>query len=374
MPKTKRPRSIDKAPRNKAGDAPETATLAVDYAPPAQAKPLAPTNLQLTTTVEFSTASPSAIVSATWDPPPGVQPRSYIAQISEDSSYPAAGTLTLFTRADQESVDFGGRRPGVTQYVRVAAVTQTQGEWTDTESIAAAEDTTPAAQPTALSGTWIGLGDLAISFTPPTSQNYKDTELKIYASNGGALYRTVYNREGDFIYTVAMNLADTSGAGDPSLYVEARSRTYSNVINNSSVPTLTTTKSAPSAPTVAHSWTGDTGAAGADLTFTLTLGTDVAKSRLSLNGQTARDIYGTVYTYPYDRNVADNGSTGDPSLAYSITAVDGLGQASTAAAGTATNAAPATPVASLQQGAVGGLLARVTSTPPGRFLEIRVYF
>ena len=64
-------RSIDLPPKVDVGTAAESPSVAVDFRPPDRAIARAPQNVALTTTIEFVTASPAAIVSATWDPPPG---------------------------------------------------------------------------------------------------------------------------------------------------------------------------------------------------------------------------------------------------------------------------------------------------------------
>jgi hypothetical protein len=80
-----------------------------------------------------------------------------------------------------------------------------------------------------------------------------------------------------------------------------------------------------------------------------------------------RRIFGNRYTYTLDANRAEHSGTPDPAISYSLVAVDGFGQSSTAVSGTATNAAPAAPVATLIAGAVTDLYATVTSTPPADF-------
>jgi hypothetical protein len=165
-----------------------------------------------------------------------------------------------------------------------------------------------------------------------------------------------------------MNVADTSGAPDNNLYVEVRSRTFSNVLNNSSVPNVTTgAKAAPAQPAgFSQSWSGDAGTAGADLALAWTRSDDAARYTLTLNG-VARSVNANRYTYTLETNRAENSGTADPTISYSLVAVDAFGTASTAVSGTATNAAPAAPVATLTEGAVGGLLASVTSDPPADF-------
>lgn len=351
----------------------------------------APENVNLTSGVIYASAAPQSYIAVDFDPPDsvaGIRPDRYTIQVSTASDFTASGTITVeYAPSDPDNplARIDGLPPNTLHYVRLRAIVNGfPGDWTSMSPLAdnvnritTAQDTTAAAQPTGLAGTWIGAGDLQITFTPPTSTNYKDVELKIYKNSGGTLLRTVYNRVGAFVYTAEMNLQDNSGTGDPSLFVEARSRTYSNVINNTSVPTLTTTKSAPTAPGVSHSWSGETdhnGTASADLTFVFTLAADVEKVSLSLNSQTARDVYGGVYTYPYGRNVADNGAPGDPTLSYSAVAVDGLGQSSSATTGTATNEDPPTPTVSLSRGAIAGLFATAGGTKATDFAAYEYVF
>lgn len=348
---------IDKAPPLTVGSA--SADTAEDTAPPANPSIEAPDNLVLTTVIGYSSAAPSATISATWSQPIGTEPQRYVIQASTSDTFPAGTTRTETAPKERPNIAIDGLLPGVTYYVRVAAqYGGEQGAWSSMSPlvefenyITSATDTTPAAQPTGLVGTWVGTGDLLLTWTNPTSANFKHVQIKIYASNGGTLLRTIDSAAGRFLYTAAMNLQDTSQAGDPSLYVEARSRTFSDVLNNTSAPTLSTTKSAPSTPTVTHSWTSDTGTAGADLTFNLTAVTDAARYKIALNAGTAREI-GTTYTYTLDANIAQNGSA-DPTIGYSVAAVDGLGQSSSAATGTATNAAPPVPAVTVFGSAIG---------------------
>ncbi len=351
---------------------------AANYGSPARPLPPAPDGLVLTTTTERNAATPTARISATWVKPTGVQPERYTIQWSRDSTFPddqASGQS-----AAGPSATIPGLKTATIYYVRVSAwVNNVQGEWSSTSplvngenEVTTASDTVPASQPASLAGTWIGTGDLQLNWVNPTEENFKEVEVKIYAASGGTLLRTVSSAAGRFLYTAAMNLADTSGVGDPSLFVEARSRTFSNITNNTSVPTLTTTKSAPTAPTLTHSWTSDTGAAGADLTLNWTAIADAAYYSLNLNGGTARRINGTTYTYSLDRNIADN-TTADPTITYSLTAVDGLGQSSTAVTGTATNAAPAAPATvTMTTGGVSTIGVAIGATKPADFASFSV--
>jgi hypothetical protein len=332
-----------------------------------------PSGLALATTIGYSSAAPSAIISATWVKPTGVEPQRYVLQLNTNNTFPDATNISKTTPMGQTSAAIDGLLPATLYYARVAAqYTAVQSAWSATASITSASDTVPAGVPTSIAAAFIGTGDLLITWTNPTEANFKIVKVVIRASSGGTTYRTVYAAGGSFLYTTAMNLADTGGVGDASLYVELTSMTFSNVLGTT-VNTGLITKAAPSAPTLTQSWSGDTGTAAADLTLSWTAVSDARIYRLTLNGGTARDMAVTTYTYTLDANIAQNGSA-DPTVTYSLVAVDGLGQSSTAASGTATNAAPATPTATLDPGAVSGLYARVTSTAAPDFLQYEYLF
>ncbi len=381
MPKARLQRKIDTRPAVKAGGAPASSSVAVDIAPPAPPSIDAPDNLSLSTSIGTSTAAPTAIIAATWDAPPAVQVQRYVIQASTSSSFPAASTITLNTFV--RSVAIEGLRPGVVYYVRVAAVVQGwQGTWSDMSPlvlnqnyITTATDTVAAGVPTSISATWIGTGDLLVTWTNPTEANFKEVQVVVRASSGGTIYRTTYSAAGRFLYTLAMNYNDTAGAGDSSLYVELKSRTFSNVLS-AAVNTGLVTKSAPATPSgLAQSWSGDTGTAGADWTITWTRAEDAYRYRLAIDS-TNRQLSGNAdtYTYTIDLNRSEHSGTPDPVLSYSLVAVDGFGQVSTAANGTATNAAPTTPTATLTTGVISGLYASVTSTPVADFWRYEYVF
>lgn len=321
-----------------------------DVVPPANPTLGAPYDLTLTTATGYSSAAPTAVIDATWLRPLQSNPASYTIQVSTSSSFTASGTITAQTFPGVESAHIEGLLPGTLYYVRVRAnapgVTSAWSSMsplvTGDNRITTATDTAAAGVPTAVSATWIGTGDLLVTWTNPTDANLKDVRVVIKASSGGATYRTTFSAAGRLLYTVAMNYADTAGVGDPSLYVELTSRTFSNVFGTT-VNTGLVTKAAPTTPgTIVQSWSGDTGGAADDLTLSWAEQGDAAFWYVSINGLAVRRVNGTTYTYAYSRNIADNG-TPDPTLTYGIQAVDGLGQGSTTASGTATNAAPTTP-------------------------------
>jgi hypothetical protein len=377
-------RAADMPPPVKVGGTPPSSGLAVDYAPPATGLALdAPDNMALTTAIVASTASPLARINATWDDVGNMDVERYAIQFSADSNFPVDETLTVYSQSSSVSMD--GFPQNRLYYVRVAAVTRGgQGPWssmsplvTGQNRITTAIDLSPAAQPSGLAGSWIGTGDLLITWTNPANANFLEVELKIYTASGGVLLRTENRQGGSFLYQVHLNLYDTGGAGDFSLYIEARSRTYSNVLNNTSPPTLSTTKPAPTTPSsVAHSWSGETdhaGVAPADWVLTWTRSDSAARYRVTIDS-VAYLVSGQAdqFAYPLALNRSQHSGTPDPILSYAIVALDAFGQASSAVSGTATNEDPPAPSITLTQGAVGGLYATIAGTLASDFVAYEI--
>jgi hypothetical protein len=329
--------------------------------PPAMTPPSAPT---LATALTYSAVTPGARIDAAWSS--GLETfdgESYVVQISTDPTF-AADAVIFATQPNQQNVSIDGLRVNTTYYVRVRTIVGASGsDWGTSASIATPVDTTPPAAPSSPAGSFQGTGDLVVTWVNPTSLNFRDVELKIYSDSGlTTLYATVYDATQRYVWPAAQNLAATSGAGDPSLYVVLRSRSWGGVFS-STVNTGTVTKTAPTAPTVTVDFTG------VDCVFTITPPSDAAYlSFVADTSVTARRIaVAGRYVYPFDQNRLDHSGTPDPVLAYSFTAVDGLNQASTATTGTATNAAPGAPTVTL----IGGqnqLVASVTSAPAADFL------
>lgn len=377
-PKQRLLRSID-TPASGSGRVSVNATD--DVAPPAGVTVGVPLNLALTTGTAYASAAPTAYINATWDPPEtstNALPSFYTVQVSTSSSFTASGTLTV--QANSNSARIEGLLPATLYYVRVRAYAAgMSGPWTPmspltdgVNRITTATDTTAAGVPTSISATWIGVGDLLVTWTNPTEANFKDVKVVIRASSGGTIYRTVYSAAGRYLYPVALNLQDTAFAGDPSLYVELQSRTFSNVLGTT-VNTGLVTKSAPTAPySVAHSWTGDTGTAGADLNFTWGNQLDALYWLISINSLAAERTDSSAFKYSLSQNIKDNGAA-DPTLTWAIVAVDGLGQISTTTSGTATNAAPPTPTVTLTAG-FSILIATVGGTQAADFAAYEYVF
>lgn len=347
--KYKTQRNIDHQPANKFAVAGQDGSTGggVDLgAPPVPPTIPAPTNLVLTPGLLQSAVTPSALINATWDNLETYSSETYRVQVATDSGFVnVVGTWA--TAQNQSSAVIQPLKVSTTYYVRVQTIVgNAESDWSAIVSTTTGADTTVPGVPTGQAGAFVGTGDFVITWTNPTSANLRDVEITIRASAGGTIYATVYDVTGRYVWTADQNLAATSGAGDPSLYAELRSRSWGGVFS-SLVNTGLITKSAPATPgTISQSWAGDTGTAGADWTISWAAQSDAAYYLLNINSLGARRVYGNIYTYSIDKNIADNGSA-DPSLSYSLIAVDGLNQSSTAATGTATNAAPAAPTVAL---------------------------
>ncbi len=251
MPKRQAALRIDTRPATNAGGVVTSSTPNV--APPALPSIDAPDAPSLTTALSRSAATPTAVIVATWDQPPGAEPQRYAIQWSTSSGFPADNrTAALNTGDNQTGATIPDLATNALYYVRVAAIYRgIQSDWSEAASITTAQDTTPPAVVTSVSVTFLtvagnGNGDLLVTWTPPTSANLKDVEVRIYASNGGTLLRTEYSTTGAFRYLASQNLTDTGGVGDASLYLSIRARSYHNVY--STEVTASPTKSAPAAP------------------------------------------------------------------------------------------------------------------------------
>lgn len=333
-----------------------------DPAPPLPPNgPDGPTDVAFTTGITYSTASPLAYIAATWIAPSGSAPERYVLQVSEGSGFLAANTLSFSTNVPYATAT--GLKPATAYYGRVAGVVRgVQGDWASGTPypITTASDTAPAGIPTSISAAWVGAGDLLVTCVPPTEANFKDIQIVVRAASGGTIYRTTYSAAGRLLYTWSMNYNDTGGALDNSLYVELRSRTFSNVLGTV-VNTGLVTKSPPGTPTgLSQSWSADTagnGLASANWTLAWLLASDAAHYRATID-TVAREVYGDSYTYDIGLNTKEHGSP-DPALAYSLFAIDAFGTASTAASGTARNYEPPAATVSLSSGAVGSFLVAV---------------
>ena len=308
-----------------------------------------------------------------WAAPTGTSPDSYLVQWDVASGFTAPTTRTA--PRGQLSIALDAMPTGATVYVRVAAlIGGVQGAWSATASAATPSDTTPPSPVTGLAFSWSGLtGDLTISWTNPTSTNLRDVRVRIYASNGGAMLREVFWPGQSYVWTRGQQYADTGGAFDPSVYVVVTARSWGGAFSTDA--TGTATPAAPATPAgLTHSWAGDAGTAGAGLLVTWTLSSAVAGYRLSVDG-TARDVGLTGrYEYGFTQNQAEHAGAADPVLSLSLVAVDALGQTSSAATATATNAAPpATTITVFAGFSTVGLTIGASAAQDLKDYRVRVY-
>lgn len=322
-----------------------TLLATMDVAPPIPPRPPTVEPPTLSTGLLLSAVTPSAYIDVAWDPPFLIQPAGYYVQHSENVGFPEGQTYTHVTGGGGTNARIAPVKVGTTYYIRVAAISGgTVGDYSEAASIVTAQDTSPPGNPSIVSAAFVGTGDLEIQFVPPVSANLRDIEVTIRASAGGTILAQDYTATTLYLWTAQQNLAATSGVGDPSLVVELRSRSWGGYF--SPVVSQSVTKARPATPSnVSHNWSGDAGTASADWIISWTAPADAAYTQVSINA-VPRPVYGSRYTYSLSQNQADHGGTPDPTLQYSLVAVDGLGQTSqTPASGSAVNAPPAAPSA-----------------------------
>jgi hypothetical protein len=330
-----------------------------------------------------SSLVPEALVNLEWRRPATPGPiASYLVQWSLNSSFTSPTGIPRTPETPQTPVITAAISPvpaGVTVWFRVAAIAAggVQGTWSVATSTLTPADTTPPAAPTSLITAWSGLtGDLDLRWTNPTSANFSYVRIRIYASNGGALLRTDRSVAARFTWSKAMQYLDTAGAFDPSVYVELHAVSIGGTLSTTAL-TGTATLAAPSAPAgLTSSWAGDTGTAGANCRITWTASSAVASYRLSIDGVSVgrEAIVGGGYDYSFDLNRAEHGGTADPALSLSLVAVDALGQVSTAATQTATNAAPpATTISAFGAFTMVGLTIGASAAQDFQDYRVRVY-
>ena len=368
MPKNRIALRIDTKPAVETPPAPTD--IEESLVPPAIPSVPEPDGLVLTTVLGRSAVTPTAIITADWDQPRGTEPQRYAVQYSTSSTFVTGSqTTVVYTSDNESSATIETLRTNTTYYVRVAAIFRAvQSGWSDAASITTPNDLTPPGPVTNATAVFttaaIGNGDLLIRWTNPTSDNFKDVIIDIYKSNGGTLLNSFNSRAGRYLYTAGQNIDDDASTGDPSLYVVLTARSYNNVLS-AGVP-LSALKPVPAdvaAPTVDFS--------GRDLIISWPAASGANNYRLTLNTSRVYNVPNRTYTYTFAENVAQN-NTPDPTITYSIVAVDAFGQTSvTPRTGTATNAAPAAPSSVTVTGYFSTMAIVVTATEPEDFLYYR---
>jgi hypothetical protein len=340
MPSTERRlRWIDvRRPPSGGGSTADAATT--EPVPPSIPAPAAPSGLTVdSTALLYSAVSPQALANLSWYAPPGLTPDAYVIQWALDSGFTSPTTRPTSGAATMAGVD--GLPVGVAVYFRVAAVVRgVSGAWSNTASATMPSDTTAPAAPTSFGYAWSGLtGDLTITWTNPTSANFRDVRVRIYTHNGGTLLREVYAAGGLYVWTRGQHYADTSNTPDPSVYVVLTARSWGGVFSATDL-TGSPTLAAPATPSgLATSWDGDliAGVAAADLLITWTRSNAVAdyEVRITGSGVVIRRVGLTDrYLYTFDQNAAENSGTAQATLTVAVYAVDALGQISALGAST----------------------------------------
>lgn len=208
-----------------------------------------PTGLAVTAnTIQLSAQTPMALISLLWYPPQAQTVRGYQLQVATDSGF-TTNVEYFSTGSDTTtSLELITSAAGITYYIRVRVFAGNLiSEWSSSVSVLAAADTTPAGIPTSLAYTWDG-ADLLITWVNPSSTNLRDVEVRIWNSSGKTvLYHTGFSASQRYTWTLPQQRIDTSGSLDAAVYVELRSRTWSQVFGTSTAG-ISPTNSAPSAP------------------------------------------------------------------------------------------------------------------------------
>lgn len=363
--KTDRLRVIDQTTSRASSGAGEVLSSTASSALPGQPQPQPPESLQLDSNVigrAAQTALARCVVS--WRPGGGLVAQSYLVEVATDSGF----TAVILRTTKVETSATLDLPVGTTVYVRVYAQSNVgQSRASNVITFTTATDTTSAAQPTSFSASFIGAGDLVLTWTNPTSENFRDVEVRIWESASKVtLYHTGYESSPPYTWTAAQNRAAGSGTPDPSVYIELRSRTWAGVLNSTAAPSATATKSVPG--NVAGLATDFT---GVDLIVTWTTAVDAASYRLTLDG-VARTVIGGRYVLTFDANRQEHSGTADPVISVSLVAVDALDQVSAVAAtATATNAAPSAPASVTLTTGFSSFMAVVAATEPADFASYR---
>lgn len=373
--KNRAQRAIDQTPETTGGGA--IASAVDNDAPPAAPTPNAPAAPALTTGLSQADRSATAYINAYWDAPTGTDPTGYLVQIATDSAFTANVAGYTVARPIDPSVNpsayLGGLKPNTAYWVRVAAryysATSAYGA---SSTITTQQDTTPPGPVTGAAATWSANGDLRLTFAPPNDANYWRTRITIRKDTGaGLLVLTDYAVGGAYVFSQEQNrlLAGLY----PILWVEFVTQSYAGYVQAAGIVTLTTTKSKPANISgIAHSWSGDTGAAAADWRITCSLASGANRYRWTVDGTTYETSV-PEYSYPLALNRSQHSGAPDPVLSYSVVGVDGLDQLSAiATTGTATNAAPAAPASVTVAGYLGVLAIGITATPPADWTSYRV--
>ena len=345
-------------------------TQAFTIAPPPTGEVAAPSNLTATASgVVRSPVKPEAYVNVTWRAPlGGVVPSYYDIEYGRSSEWNNA-TKTFSNPQRVQSYNLAATLSlglNTAYRIRVRSVYRNAtSAWTDTVQVTTADDTTPPDPVTSVATNWNPItGDLTITWTNPTNAQFRDVRVRIYNSASKTiLYRTALSTNGQYVYTYAQNLEDSS-VGDPSLHITLDSRNWSasGTVYSTAVD-VTTALAAPSitpnaTPTVNGvtgsiywNWSAVPNAVAYLLTidgitrriFTLTFEYTLAQNRIDHGGVVNAQKITDGTNILLDSNGKELTTTATSSVSWSLVAVDIYNQQSPAQTGSTSLNPPSTP-------------------------------
>ena len=209
-----------------------------------------PTDLSVIGNVlTLSAQTPMARIRLQWRKPLLAQEvRLYQVQVATNAGF-TTGVIYFNASDTSISIDVVTSTAGIAYWFRVRVLSGgVVSDWSASVTATSTADTTPAGQPTSLAWEWSG-ADLVLTWVNPTNANLKDIEVRIWESASKVtLYHTGYSATGRYAWTLPQQRIDTSGVLDPAVYVELRSRTWSNVLGTTTIPGTNPTNAVPSAP------------------------------------------------------------------------------------------------------------------------------
>lgn len=347
-------------------------TIVPNVAPPAQPVIAAPYDLTVIGNDLLRSAfTAEARLTVRWRPPVGVVPTSYDLQWATNSSFTAGlGGKTAHTSDAQ----IPGLATNTLYYVRVRAVVGAlQSGWSNVVSATTSQDTTPPGPVSGQSLVWASTGDITVRWSNPTNTNFARARVRYRQAGGGGgiLYEET---TGGTVSTLPLGIQrQITGFPRTGYQVEIVALSAAGI--ESTAVILNATWARLSTPTVTTDF------ASADLLLTaaaqagaLSYTWTVIPSPASGGVLQTFDGQPRSFRFPFEENQS-RFTTPRPVLAWTCAPVDALGLGpTTAASGTATNAAPA-PTTLNVFGAVD--MVQLTITPSGaadvRDYRIRVY-
>ena len=314
-----------------------------------------------------STQAPLAYVVVTWNEAPNISPEYYNVEWDESSSF----TNPQRARAYALTATIQNLKINTTYYIRVQAIVGgLSSDYSDTLPVVTPGDNTAPPVVTGLAGSFNN-GDLKLTWTNPSSEVFKDVEIRIYNAAHSILLATYHTNAQQFIWTAEQNIRDSGGTASTSVQVDIYSRSWTNTYSASPV-NATITSTSPTAPnTVTFNWTGDNGMASADLIVSWLASQLDDSYALTFDG-VSYSTKDTRFNYRYDRNVQDHTPTlksGDAVITYTLAAKNKLGQVSSLVSGTITNAAPPSSLVGLTAVAGFSQIAAQVSVLSGAIIQ-----